>query len=170
MMLQTLSISLLPVLVIAAAMIDVNSYKIPNWLTALTAILFFPMALWAGMPMVEIAWHTVAGAFLFFVGFALFSFRIFGGGDAKLMAAAGLWFGPSHILEFLFFTALAGGLLAVAFLFWSKFNRIWDYYSSKRTAQITKLIKHINPKLPYGLALCVGAILAFPNTSWMTVG
>jgi prepilin peptidase CpaA len=169
-MLHVLSISLLPTLVIIAAMIDATSYKIPNWLTVLTAVLFLPMALWSGMPINEMGWHLLAGLVLFFVGYALFSFGIFGGGDAKLMAAAGLWFGPSTSVEFLVFTTLAGGVLAMAIIIWTQASKIWDFYSSKRTAQLTKLIKHINPKLPYGVALCVGAILAFPNTWWMTVG
>lgn len=50
------------------------------------------------------------GAFLFWLGG-------FGGGDAKLLAAVGATLGPRALLVFLFYAAIAGGLLAaVAFL------------------------------------------------------
>lgn len=169
-MLQTLSVSLLPVLVIVAAMTDVTTYKIPNWLTGLTAILFFPMALWTGMPLVAFGWHLLAGFVLFFVGYAFFSFGLFGGGDAKLMAAAGLWFGASNSVEFIIMTAIVGGFLALAMAGWSLITMYWEFFETKRLDGLNKQMKRLNPKLPYGFALCVGAILAFPNTWWMTVG
>ncbi len=166
-MLQTLSVSLLPALVIVAAMTDVTNYKIPNWLTGLTAALFFPMALWAGMPLAEFGWHLLAGVVLFFVGYGLFSLGLFGGGDAKLMAAAGLWFGTSHSLEFLILTVLAGGLLALSVGVWSLFNTYLEFRDVERLSQI---FRRVRPNVPYGFALCIGAILAFPNTWWMSVG
>jgi prepilin peptidase CpaA len=169
-MLHTLSVSLLPILVIIAAMTDVTSYKIPNWLTALTAVLFFPMALWTGMPLVEFGWHLLAGAVLFFLGYAFFALGLFGGGDAKLMAAAGLWFGATNSVEFIVLTTLVGGVLALAMAGWSLIVMYWEFYGTKRLGTLNEQMKRINPKLPYGFALCVGALLAFPNTWWMTVG
>ena len=67
-MLHTLSYSLLPTLMIVAALSDVASFRIPNWLTALTAVLFFPMALFTGMPLAEFGWHVLAGVILFIAG------------------------------------------------------------------------------------------------------
>ena len=64
-MLQTLSTSLLPALMIIAAMTDVTTFRIPNWLTGLIAALFFPMAFLTGMPLLEFGWHLAAGAILF---------------------------------------------------------------------------------------------------------
>jgi prepilin peptidase CpaA len=166
-MLQTLSVSILPALVIIAAMTDVTNYKIPNWLTGLTAALFFPMAVWAGMPLAEFGWHLLAGVILFFVGYGLFSLGLFGGGDAKLMAAAGLWFGTSNTLEFLILTVLVGGLLALCVGLWSLLNTYLEFRGVERLSQI---FKRVRPNVPYGIALCIGAILAFPNTWWMSVG
>lgn len=166
-MLHTLSVSLLPALMIIAAMSDVTTFKIPNWLTGLTAALFFPMAYFTGMPMVEFGWHLLAGVILFAAGFLLFSLGLFGGGDAKLMAAAGLWFGTSQTLPFLVFTALAGGLLAGAMAAWSAWMVIWELHEPKMAQAFGKQMKKIQPKLPYGFALAVGAILAFPQTWWM---
>ena len=167
-MLQTLSLCLLPSLMIVAALTDVSSFRIPNWLTGLTAVLFFPMALLTGMPLTEFAWHLVAGAVLFVLGYVLFSLRLFGGGDAKMMAAAGLWFGTSQSMEFLIMTSLAGGVLAAAISGWSVLMIFWEYHGPQAEGVVGRNLKKIRPKLPYGFAICVGAILAFPQSWWMT--
>jgi prepilin peptidase CpaA len=161
---QSFITSLLPILMIMAAASDVTSYRIPNWLTALTAALFFPMALWTGMPMQEFGFHLMAGAILFVIGYLLFSFGLFGGGDAKLMAAAGLWFGPmQQTASFLVFTVLAGGLLTLAVAGYAMF----ELWAEIKELKFRQKLKHLKPKVPYGFALAVGAILAFPQTWWM---
>jgi prepilin peptidase CpaA len=109
----------LPALLLIAAVSDVRAYRIPNWLTLATALLFFPVAWWMGMPWPDYITHLMAGALLFFVGFMMFQFNIFGGGDAKLMAAAGLWFGMANLPVFITWTALAGGVLAIGVGLWS---------------------------------------------------
>lgn len=65
-MLHTLSIFVLPAFMILAAITDCASLRIPNWLTGLTALAFFPMAFATGMPLAEIGWHLAAGLALFF--------------------------------------------------------------------------------------------------------
>jgi prepilin peptidase CpaA len=155
--------TLFPFLLVAAGASDFLTYRIPNWLTATTAIAFFPMAFLTGMGGEAILWHAAAGALLLAIGFALFAAGIFGGGDAKLMAAAGLWFGWAQLMPFLVYTALAGGLLAIAVGLWSLFHveiEIKDYSWSKRWLKV-------KPDVPYGVAFAVGGILAFPNTWWM---
>ncbi len=169
-MLHDLSIFLLPALMIVAATTDIMAYRIPNWLTILIAILFFPMALLTHMPLAEFGSHLLAGVILFFVGYALFAVGLFGGGDSKLMAAAGLWFGTSQTLPFLVMTALAGGLLAAGVMAWSVFMVMWDFHDPVAGTEIDKKVRKLKPKLPYGFAFAVGAILAFPHTWWMNVG
>ncbi len=170
-MLQTLSLAILPVLMIVAALSDVASLRIPNWLTGLTAILFFPMAFLTGMPLAEFGWHLLAGVILFFVGYAIFAVGFFGGGDAKLMAAAGLWFGTSQTMPFLIVTVMAGGVMAVSYGLWSIFVMMVDFHVADKAdgtprGFVTRL-KQTMPQLPYGFALAVGAIVAFPQTWWM---
>ena len=168
-MLHTLSISLLPILLIIAAMGDVVSLRIPNWLTALTAVLFFPMALFTGMPLAEFGTHILAGAILFALGFASFQFGLFGGGDAKLMAAAGLWFGTAQTLPFLMATALAGGILALIVGGWSMLLITWDIHGEEESfGTLGKRIREMKPNVPYGIAFAIGGIVAFRETWWMT--
>ena len=42
-----------------------------------------------------VVWGLGAGAVMLIAGFALFAAGIFGGGDAKLLAASAVWFGWS---------------------------------------------------------------------------
>lgn len=168
-MLHTLSTSLLPAMMIIAALSDVSTLRIPNWLTGLTAALFFPMAYVTGMPLVEFGLHLLAGVILFFAGYALFAGGLFGGGDAKLMAAAGLWFGTSQTVSFLVLTAVAGGVLAATFALWSVVMVFWEIHGPMAEASFAQKLKKLSPKVPYGFALAVGAILAFPKTWWVGV-
>jgi prepilin peptidase CpaA len=97
----------------AAALSDVRELIVPNRYSLAIALLFGIHVLASPAP---VAWSdalTVAGASLG-VGFVLFAFGLFGGGDVKLFAAASLWAGsrPHLFLAFALATAVAGALLA----------------------------------------------------------
>ena len=165
-----LSQILLPTLLIVAAASDVMSFRIPNWLTLLTALLFFPMTLATGMPLHQFGLHILSGGLLFAAGFLFFQVGLFGGGDAKLMAAAGLWFGTSATLPFLFLTALVGGALAVVVGAWSFFMISWELEGDRMPGltQLRLKMSQIKPNVPYGFAFALGGIVAFKDTWWMT--
>jgi prepilin peptidase CpaA len=166
-MLHTLSLSLLPALMIVAAFTDVAAYKIPNWLTGLTAALFFPMAFLTGMPLADFGWHLLAGIVLFVVGYIGFSLRLFGGGDAKLLAAAGLWFGINQAGPFIVLSALAGGILAFCMSLWAAGMALHQHFGVGAEGPFLKKLRGFAPNLPYGIALCIGALLAFPGSWWV---
>jgi prepilin peptidase CpaA len=168
-MLATVCLLTLPLLMLLAAANDVASMQIPNWLTALIAVLFFPMAYLTGMPLSEFWHHALVGVVLFFAGYVMFALRLFGGGDAKLMAAAGLWFGTAETMSFLFYTAVAGGVLALAYVLWSMAVAAIKTRAGTETTY-RETLRAIAPKLPYGCALAAGAILAFPASWWADVG
>jgi prepilin peptidase CpaA len=92
-MIAFLAQTLLPFLVVVAGAHDFLTYRIPNWLNAIIALAFLPMAIMTGMPAEVMLWHGLAAVVILVVGFGLFSGGYIGGGDAKLLAAAGLWFG-----------------------------------------------------------------------------
>ena len=105
--------ALLVALVAPAAIIDARERRIPNWLT-LT------------VPLVALAAHVflrgMPGAFWCISGFVLggavycapYLLGWMGGGDVKLMAAAGSILGPQLWLVLFFWSALCGGAIAVA--------------------------------------------------------
>jgi prepilin peptidase CpaA len=168
-MLATICLLTLPLLMLLAAANDVASMQIPNWLTALIAVLFFPMAYLTGMPLSEFWYHALAGVALFFAGYVMFALKLFGGGDAKLMAAAGLWFGTAETMGFLFYTAVAGGVLALSYVLWSVVVAALKTRAGATTSY-RETLRAIAPKLPYGCALAAGAIIAFPASWWAEVG
>jgi prepilin peptidase CpaA len=102
-------------LVAAAAVTDMLSRRIPNWLT-LSGVL-------GGLLL-----HTATGGFGGFklsaggmlLGFGsylvLYSLRAMGAGDVKLMAAVGAILGPSNWVSVFVATALAGGILAMVLI------------------------------------------------------
>ncbi|MFT3989156.1 A24 family peptidase [Aestuariivirga sp.] len=162
-MIHFLSLTLFPVLMIAAGTGDALAMRISNRLVLLIALSFFPMALFTGMPLGVFGWHLATGAALFFAGFIIFSLGLFGGGDAKLLAAAGLWMGWPDVMPFLVMTALAGGILAVVVGAWSMVNMT----SEIKDGPLFKRFGKIKPNVPYGYAFAIGALLAFPQSWWM---
>ncbi len=162
-MIHFLSISLFPLLMIVAGVGDALSFRIPNWLTLSIAAAFFPLALATGMPLEAFGLHVLTGVILFVVGFVMFSAGLFGGGDAKLLAAAGLWFGSAHAIPFLVFTVVTGGILALIVALWSIIGLYFEIHDGPWLKKITSL----RPNVPYGYAFAVGALLAFPQTWWM---
>jgi prepilin peptidase CpaA len=162
-MIHFLSISLFPVLMIIAGAGDALSLRIPNKLTIAIALAFFPMALATGMPLDVFGHHVLMGVVFFILGFTLFSFGLFGGGDAKLLAAAGLWFGSADALPFLVYTGFAGFGLAAIIGIWSMISMDWEIHEVKWTTKLRAL----KPSVPYGYAFAMGAILAFPQSWWM---
>jgi prepilin peptidase CpaA len=162
-MIHFLSISVFPLLMIIAGAGDALSLRIPNWLTLTIFTAFFPLAFATGMPLDIFGLHLLTAVILFILGFLLFSAGLFGGGDAKLMAAAGIWFGSAQALPFLIFTAMAGGILALCVGLWSIISMSWEI----RDASWSKKLLGLRPNVPYGYAFAIGAILAFPQSWWM---
>lgn len=156
---------LFPLMMIVAGSADVMTRRIPNSLMIGAAVLFFPAAVATGMPVWIMSLHVAAAAVLLVLGFALFCLGIIGGGDAKMMAAAGLWLGFPWSLLFITFSALAGGLLAVVVGAW--FLLAIDI--GIRSSWLEKVVAPLQPSVPYGFALAVGAILATPFSWWMRV-
>ena len=163
-MTNVFSTALLPIMLMCAGIGDVLTYRIPNWLTGLIAVSFVPLAFFLGMPLDLVTNHLATGAGLLVVGFGLFALGAFGGGDAKLMAAAGLWMGWPVAMQFLVYTAFAGGLLAIAVAAFASTQLELEIRGKSRL----RALLDSKPDVPYGLALAVGAILAFPGTWWMT--
>jgi prepilin peptidase CpaA len=151
---------------LAAALSDLRHYRIPNWMSGAVALLFLLAVISTGMPLKLALWHGLAGVVVLFVGFALFAVRIVGGGDAKLLAAAALWIGWTKLFYFIFYTALAGGVLAICMVAWEVVRLHIDITSSNSQSSLLKRLTSLKPDLPYGVAIAAGACFALPQTWW----
>lgn len=95
----------------------------------------------------------MAGGLMLALGFGLFVTNIIGGGDAKLMAAVGLWVGPAFVAQFAFLTAIIGGGLALTiFLYACSREQVW------RNARWATIRSVGSQPVPYGIAIALSAI------------
>lgn len=152
-MLLLFACAIFPALLIFAAFHDVATMTIPNWVSIGLALAFLPAAALAGLTLQETGMHLAMGALALAVGAGLFFIRVWGGGDAKLVAAAALWIGWAAGMEFLFGMAVAGGALAVILVVARRLKLQSD------TAWLSRLL---SPKegAPYGVAIAFGGIWA----------
>lgn len=141
-------------LMVLAGIGDVLSRRIPNALTLSIALSFCPVAMLAGTGWALIGWSVSMALLVLIINVVLFHLGLFGGGDAKLLAAAALWFGTSGLAPFLVMTALAGGALALSIIVKPLFSG-----ELRPKASVTQSV-------PYGFAIAVGAILAAPAAWW----
>ncbi|MFO0993548.1 MAG: prepilin peptidase [Hyphomicrobiales bacterium] len=153
-----------PALLILAGIFDFLTLKIPNWLTAGIAILFFPATLIMGLQFSDYPAHLASALIMLGVGFGFYAAGLFGAGDAKLMAAAALWFGWPASMPFVVYTVLAGGVLSLALLTWS----LVKVDQEIRGHSWVEHFKRFKPNVPYGVAIAAGAIIAYPQL-WSTI-
>lgn len=160
MLLQAIVLIVCPLFFVLGAMTDILSYRIPNWIPGVLIVLFAVAAPLAGMPWETAGMHGLVflGALIF--GMVLFGFNLIGGGDAKLLAAAALWMGPSHILKYALVFALVGGLFAVVLLL---LRRLPMPSGAARVPVLNQLLLP-TAGMPYGVALGIGAIIVLPGT------
>lgn len=160
------------VLAVAGCVTDLRSRRIPNLLTlggAAAALLFHGVTGGAsGLGWSAAGWLTGLALFL-----PVFALRGIGGGDVKLLAALGGWLMPGSTVWLAIYTALAGGVLAIAVAvnaryFGQALRNVWGLLMFWRVAGIgphpgLTLESARAPRLPYALPIAAGLVL----TLWL---
>jgi prepilin peptidase CpaA len=149
-----------PVAMAFAAANDIFTMKIPNKIPLALVASFIAVALLTGMPMETFGINMAIGFAVLVATFALFAMNLLGGGDAKLIAAGAIWMGPDHVLEYIVFITVFGGVLSLAILGYRKFIPA-TAFSMPYWAQ--RLHQDQGP-IPYGIAIAAGALAVFPET------
>jgi len=161
-MLSTMFAGIFFLLCAFACMKDLSSLTIPNWVNAGIALLFFPAALFVDISLATFGWHLLVGLIAFVICFFLFSVGAFGGGDAKMIPAVALWMGPPAIFPFLVYTAIFGGVLALAVL--GARNSIPAAFAPG----FVRATMEEGNGVPYGVAISLGALIAGSSTPFLT--
>jgi len=156
--LRILALVAFPMGVILAALRDLTSYTIPNTISLALLAAFAPVALVAGLSLPTIGLGLIVGAVMLAAGVGMFAARWIGGGDAKVIAVSALWLGWPAVMPFALWTALAGGGLAVCLMCG---RRIGQPLIGRGPAWIGRLLTP-GGDVPYGLAVCFGALIAYP--------
>lgn len=162
-MITTLLCLAFPLLLIYAAWHDVSTMTIPNWVSIVLAAAFIPAAMAAGLSMDEIGWHLLFGAGVLIVCAGLFYLNVFGGGDAKVIAAASLWTGLSATAPFVMGMAIAGGALAGVLI-------VLRRMKLKSTKPWAARLLSPEEGAPYAVAIAVGALVAAPASPVLAAG
>ena len=163
MILDIVRLSLFPALMAFAAASDLLTMTISNRVSLALVAGFLIVALASGMGLSDILLHAGAGAAVLTVAFACFAMGWVGGGDAKVAAAAALWFGFADLMNYLVYASLFGGALTLLLLQF----RQWPLpYPFAGQAWLAKL--HAKDSgIPYGIALAIGALMVYPETEWI---
>lgn len=129
-------------LLVTAAITDLRSRIISNWLNLAIAMLA-PVYWWvSGMGLwPDVALQIGLGLGVFGVFAGLFAIGMMGGGDVKMLAALALWFPWQSLIALLTIMALAGGVVTVATIIHHKL--------AHREGQ---------PEIPYGVAISIAAL------------
>jgi prepilin peptidase CpaA len=161
----TLSIVALAVL---AAWTDIRTRRIPNVLTVTGFVVALSIRALGGL---DVFTAGLLGAGLAFgLALPLFLVRGLGAGDVKLLAACGAFLGPRRLLTALLVTAVAGGLMAlVAILRRGALIQtlrncrdiIVGAFTPRRRAELPTLASPGAITVPYGVAIALGAIVAW---------
>lgn len=155
-----------------AAWSDVRGMVIPNTLPLVIAALAVPAGLIAHFlyPQTEFfarpLFHLAAGALVFAVTFVMFSAKLMGGGDSKLLSAYALWTGLAGLPAFLIYTMTAGFFLGISALAIRKFK---PFKNPREGGWIARL-QAGEKVVPYGVAIALGAAGSFYYIGYLEPG
>lgn len=146
-----------------AGAMDLFTMTIPNRISIGLVLAFVIAAIAAPLGWADIASHLGAGLLMLAVGIGMFALGWLGGGDAKLLAAAALWFGFGGLMQYLVMVAIAGGMLSFAIILYrSSEPPIW------LCGQDWAMRLHAKASgIPYGIALAVAGLWLYPSTPWL---
>ena len=158
-------------LLVIAAVIDMKTGRIPNWLVfggALYALVYNTMSpLYARDIGILFALGGLAVGLVALL--PAYLFRVMGAGDVKLMAMVGAFIGAWATVGAVLATLVAGGVLALALAMWAgrTVRLLRNVAAVSRGTMVTMatgiggLAVHAGPsagKMPYGVAIAVGTI------------
>ena len=148
---------------IRAAVMDVLTMTISNRLVVALLVAFAVLAPASGWSMHDIWLSLAAATIVLFASAGFFAMGWIGGGDGKLAAVATLWLGAASALDFVTYTALAGGICGIGLL---AFRRI-DLPAEWRRRTAVARLHAPDTGIPYALAIALAALAVLPGTPWM---
>jgi prepilin peptidase CpaA len=157
-----------PTLIVLAIAVftDLRSRRIPNWLVLpflLAGVAVSPWRSdWRGNGH-GFGWHGLGQSFAgMALGFIIVAIAFWmggmGAGDVKLCAALGAWVGPVQMFWVLFLTSLAGGILALCWIFYHRFIRSLLPGAGAEKTSLDDLLKR---RTPYAPAIAIGTLMSF---------
>ncbi|MDP9560032.1 UNVERIFIED_ORG: prepilin peptidase CpaA [Rhizobium nepotum] len=133
---------------------------IPNRIPLILLVSFIVVAPFTGMEWQTFAMSIAAAAAVFFACFALFAANVMGGGDAKLLTAAAVWYGfNASLIEFLLAVTFIGGVLTLGILLLR--SRSQEIMAAGIPIPDSLLVAK---KIPYGIGIAIAGLLTYGET------
>jgi prepilin peptidase CpaA len=161
---------ILAALVIIAAITDIRSRTIPNWLVLGGMAVGFAvnpfLEGWTGLRTAGLGFGLAAGVYMFF-----YMVHAMGGGDVKLMAAIGSIVGAQNWFSIFILTSIIGGFVALIILLvrggfgrtFSNILHILKEFAHLRSPHATREEVDIDSSkatsMPHGVAICIGTLV-----------
>ena len=145
---------ILGLLLIYAAASDLRTRTIDNWVSIAMAVgapvwwLASGLEPWPGM-----VWQFGFGLLVFAVMFGLWTIRIVGGADVKLIGALALWLPPGERMTTFFVMAMAGAVLSIL------------AFVMVKTRRRAPGEKRRPVEVPYGVAIAAGGLFFLLQTT-----
>lgn len=152
-----------PFLLIYAGISDALSLTIPNKISLGLIASFLLLVPFSGLSLADVGGHVLVAFVILLTGFLLFAYGGLGGGDVKLLAASGLWFGPDHVLNFLMLVTIFGGLLSLICLM-IRGTPLPPYLAGQRWLVNLQVGQ---AAVPYGIAIGLAGLGHYPSTIWL---
>jgi prepilin peptidase CpaA len=133
-------VAILAAMLIVAAVGDLRTRRIPNWLNAAIALGAIPFWFAIGLDLwPDMAIRVAVAVVLFFLFALAFHLGGMGGGDVKMIAAIALWLPLGAVVKLLVIMSLAGGALTLVMVIRQRLAKAGD-----------------KPEIPYGVAIAFG--------------
>jgi prepilin peptidase CpaA len=162
-MIQAAILVIFPLCMAIAAFSDLFTMTIPNRVSVILLASFIVVAPLAGMSLIDIGWHLLAGLAVFAVVFVLFAINTMGGGDAKVLTASAVWFGfNDSLVVYLGDVAVIGGALTMLILL----IRSQKGMIAAIGVPVPRPLLQ-EKKIPYGIAIGIGGFVAYPTSPLM---
>lgn len=154
---------------VMAGVSDFRSLKIPN-VYSVYVILAFLVSYTAlaigGQDLVfsGVLSHVMSVGITFVVTLILFALKVLGAGDSKFASACACWISVKYLPVFLFFMTLCGGVLGVAALVIKRKKP----FKEPRAGGWIDQIQNGADKVPYGIAISFGMLIAFVYSGYFS--
>ena len=161
MLIQTMFV----IILLACALYDLTSLRIPNYLNAMLIALFAVVV--AARPNgVDLVGHGLVFLGMLAFGAICFYRGYWGGGDVKLYAASALWMGPELIISFVVCVSILAGVFAVCLLAVRRLVAMLAVMDRSWLAARTRpRVLAVGEGIPFAVPLSLSAILLMSQLS-----
>ncbi len=163
-MIVLLCIAIVFVVTLMACVSDATSLRIPN-LYSVIVLAAFAVAYISAPDVFNPLWkHLLALGIILGVTYLMFIAGMMGGGDSKFASALAIWIAAQGVMVFVFWMAVAGGVIGVLSL-WMKKKKP---FKRAREGGWVAAAQGGQNKIPYGIAISFGAWMALLHSGLIT--